>query len=315
MKKVVFLMRLHEGPGGEYSAAVFNWYGVLEHLGYEVFYEDYNSYNPLEFYEKIKILKPDFIFHPTYESFHSEFIKLREFSKVYCVHSDDDWRFDNYIKHWIPFTDGAIGYQNKKEAYDLEGAPENYYFRARWAFNPNTMMHDFSSKKTHALTHVGGFHGNKAQRLLELKNNPNLKTNIHCIEPKYSSYSWYLESYHKSIASLCFTGNSVNTGPQSKTRLAELPYYSVLVSEPWPDMHLWNMEPNKDFVLLENDNSIELLNKVILDKDFGNKMFESGKKILTEKNTVFHEWNEIMKHIDEDYINKDVNTILKKYKL
>jgi len=314
MKKVVFLMKLHEIPGGEYHTSIFNWYGILEHLGYEVFYEDYDTYEPSEFYEKIKTIKPDFIFHPTYQHFHPEFVRLREYSKVYCIHSDDDWRFDNFIKHWIPFTDGAIGYQNKKEAYLTEGAGENYYFRARWAFNPNTMKHTFFSKKAHALTHLGGFHGNKAQRFAALANDPNLCANIHCIEPKYSSYSFYLESFHKSVASLCFTGNSVNTGAQSKTRVAELPYYCILVSEPWPDMHLWNMEPGRDFVLLDGNDSIELLNRVFLDKSFADKMFESGKRILTEKNTVFHEWNEIMKQIDEDYANRDVDIILKKYK-
>ena len=97
MKKVLFLMRLRE-PNNEYTTAIFNWYGPLEHLGYEVHYYDYNGYNADDFYEYAKSLKPDYIFHPTYEGFHSEFHRLREFSKVYCIHSDDDWRFDNFSK-------------------------------------------------------------------------------------------------------------------------------------------------------------------------------------------------------------------------
>ena len=161
MKKVLFLLRIKESHSDNYTAAIYQWYGILEHLGYEVYYEDYNAYNPEAFYQLVKEHKPDYIFHPTYENFHAEFQRLREFSKVYCLHSDDDWRFNDYAKFWIPFTDGAIGYQNTKESYLIEGAPDDYYYRARWSFNPNTMHFDFSGKKEFALTHVGGFHGNK----------------------------------------------------------------------------------------------------------------------------------------------------------
>lgn len=312
MKRVIFLMKIKENNSSEYSPAIFNWYGVLEELGYEVYYRDYNSYNADEFYELVKEFKPDYVFHPTYESIHTEFIRLREFSKVYCIHSDDDWRFDNYVKYWIPFTDGAIGYQNHASVYTINtGVNENYYNRARWAFNPKTMLHSFSGEKIYKLTHLGGLHGNKQQKIDVLKNGG---LDVTLIDPKFGSYKSYLEGFAKSIASLCFTNNSLGTALQSKTRVAEVPYYCVLVSEPWPDYEFWNMEPNKDFVLLDGTGmSLEVLDKVLNDKSFSSKMYESAKSILINKNTVFHEWNKIMQNIDEDYKPKDINQILKQF--
>lgn len=313
MKKVLFLMKIREDHSNNYTPAIFNWYGILERLGYEVFYEDYSTYNPESFYELVKENKPDFIFHPTYENFHAEFVRLREFSKVYCIHSDDDWRFHDYVKFWIPFTDGAIGYQNNKESYLKEDAPVDYYQRARWAFNPNTMYFQFEGGKSYNLTHVGGLHGNKLQRVNELKSKG---LDVTLIDPKFTSYSAYLEAYSKSIASICLTNNSLGTASQSKTRVGELPFYSILVSEAWPNMELWNMEPNKDFILLDNsDQSLELIRKVIEDKKFADRMFKSGKDILLNHNTVFHEWNRIMQELDEEYRPVDINAIVQSYQL
>lgn len=305
-------MNLRE-PSGEYSPAIFNWYGILERMGYEVYYEDYSQYDPDAFYLLVKETKPEFIFHPTYVKFHSEFIRLREFSKIYCIHSDDDWRFEDYVKYWISFTDGAIGYQNNKQSYIEAGSPENYYLRARWAFNPNTMLFSFKGKKHYDVSHVGGLHGNKAQRVEDIRKKG---FDITCINPNFSSYSHYLESFNKSIVSLSLTSNSLGTGAQSKTRLSEIPYYCILASEPWPDMELWNFEPNKDFILLdESDNSFEMLERVIKDQDFANKMYTAGKKTLIRYNTVFHEWNKFMQQIDIDYKPVDVNKILSTYNL
>lgn len=313
MKRVVFLMKIKEHNSNEYSPAIFNWYGILEELGYEVYYEDYSSYNADEFYKLVKESKPDYIFHPTYEPLHTEVVRWREFSKVYCIHSDDDWRLDNFVKYWIPFTDGAIGYQNHSSAYTNLGASENYYNRARWAFNPKTMLHSFSSEKIYRLTHLGGLHGNKQHKINLLKSKG---LDITLIDPKFGSYRSYLEGFAKSIASLCFTNNSLGTALQSKTRLGEMPYYCVLVSEPWPDYELWNMEPNKDFVLLDGTStSLEVLDRVLNDEPFSSQMYESAKNILINKNTVFHEWNRIMQNIDPDFKIKDVNKILKQFNL
>lgn len=313
MKKVLFLMKIREDHSNNYTPAIFNWYGILERLGYEVFYEDYSSYNPESFYQLVKENKPDYIFHPTYDNLHAEFVRLREFSKVYCIHSDDDWRFDNYTKFWIPFTDGAIGYQSSKDVYLNEDAPSDYYQRARWAFNPNTMYFEFQGSKSHNLTHVGGLHGNKLEKVNELKSKG---LNIELIDPKFTSYSAYLEAYHKSIASICLTTNSLGTASQSKTRVGEMPFYSILVSEAWPNMEMWNMEPNKDFILIdESDRYLELIQKILKDKDFATQMHKSGKDVLLEHNTVFHEWDRIMQSLDKDYKPVNISTIIKSYQL
>lgn len=313
MKNVIFLLRLKETHADNFTADMMNWYGILEYLGYNVMYEDYRNYESEAFYMLVKEKKPDYIFHVTYEPFHPEFVRLREFSKVYCVHSDDDWRFDNFVKYWIPFTDGAIGHQNYKDAYLKEGASDDYYIRARWAFNPNMMHFEFTTPKKYNLTHVGGFHGDKRQRIDSIKA---AGLDVELIDPKFTSYRDYMHAYHQSIVSICLTPNSLTCAPQSKTRLAEMPYYCVLASEPWPNMEMWNMEPNKDFILIDSSQQyIELINKCIADRSFADKMFNSAKRILIEKNTVFHEWDKIMKKIDPDYKGINVNKLISKFQL
>ena len=45
MKKVVISLRhAHENNPQDYSAAIIYWYGVLDRMGYEVKYYDYNNY-------------------------------------------------------------------------------------------------------------------------------------------------------------------------------------------------------------------------------------------------------------------------------
>jgi len=312
MKRVVFLF--HERtPTGEYSPAIINWYGILERFGYDVYYEDYNVYNPGEFYSKMKKFKPDYIFHATYDKLHVEFQRLREFSKVYAIHSDDDWRYDTYTKYWIPYTDGAVGYQNHTDSYLASGAHENYYTRARWAFNPNTMYYEFPNEKSYGVTHVGNFHGGKREKIDNLiSNNVPVK-----LISNLDTFPEYLRTYKQSKISLCFTNNSLGTGAQSKTRVAEMPYYCVLASEPWPNMELWNMEPNKDFILLDFSNTkyIEMIERVLSDDEFYNAMYTSAKNITIQYNTVFHEWDRIMSNIDEDYEKHDIAKIVGSYNI
>lgn len=313
MKKALFLLRIKETHADNYTADMHNWYGVLEYLGYDVMYEDYRNYEPDAFYNLVRETKPDYVFHVTYESFHPEFVRLREFSKVYCIHSDDDWRFDNYTKYWIPFTDGAIGHQNHKDAYIKAGANSDYYTRARWSFNPNMMHYEFNTPKKYNISHLGGLHGDKAQRLDRLRSQG---LDIIAIDPKFTSYRDYVHAYHQSIVSVCLTSNSLNCEPQSKTRVAELPYYCVLVSEWWPNMDMWHMEPNKDFILIDaTQKHLELIDRCLSDPKFANQMYNSAKRILVEKNTIFHEWNKVMLNIDPDYKGIDVDKLISKFNL
>jgi hypothetical protein len=309
MKKVLFLMHLQNPGKNEYSPAIFNWYGILEKMGYQVFYHEYSDFNIDEFYTLIKDNKPDFIFHPTYDYIHTEFIKLREFSKVFVIHSDDDWRFNNYAKFWIPFTDGAIGYQNDKSSYVQCDAPENYYYNARWTFNPNTMYFKFDKSKLYNISHVGKLHGKKDESLKQVEKSG---YSVSKVDPNFNSYKDYMECFNKSIISLCFTSNVLGTAKQSKTRLGEMPFYCILASEVWPKMELWNMEPNKNFILIdESKNFVNVIDKILKDDDFKKSMFESGKNILLSKNTVFHEWNNIMSQFDPDFKRVNVELLLK----
>lgn len=309
MKKALFLMHLQQPGKAEYSPAIFNWYGILEKIGYEVFYHEYHNFNMDELYNVVKDNRPDYVFHPTYTNLHTEFTKLREFTKLYVIHSDDDWRFDNFAKFWTPFTDGAIGYQNSAAAYAQLGAAPNYYMRARWAFNPNTMFFKFDDQRPHDVTHVGKLHGTKDASLQSIvRRGVSVKT----IDPNFDSYEAYLKCYAESKVSLSFTSNVLGTAAQSKTRTAEMPFYCVLASEAWPQMELWNMEPGKDFILLDPaGNYVELINRVIKDPSFRKKMHESGKSVLLSKNTVFHEWNRFMQNIDPDFTPVDVEQLLK----
>lgn len=303
-------MHLQCPSKNEYSPAIFNWYGILEKFGYKVFYHEYNNFKFDELYNLVKTNKPDFIFHPTYNHLHTEFIKLKEFSKLYVIHSDDDWRFDDYTKYWIPFTDGAIGYQNQPESYLKYTQDKNYYYRARWAFNPNTMYFKFDPiEPIYKISHVGKLHGKKN---LTIENLESLGLIIDKIDPNFDSYQLYMECFHKSIISLCLTNNVLGTAKQSKTRLSEMPFYCILASEPWPKMEMWNLEPNKDFILIDNDkNFVYIIEKVIKDKEFREKMYKSGKEILINNNTVYHEWNNIMNQFDPDFKKFDINKILK----
>jgi len=317
MKTVLFLINVHKqyGDNQEYSPAMRFWYGILEKLGYNVYYEDYNHYDPDNFYQLVKEHRPDYIFHPTLKNIHTEFLRLREFSKVYLVHSDDDWRYDNYKKFWIPIVDGAIGHQNNKKTYMNDGAPENYYIRTTWGFNPNTMILDTQpSHKKFDVTHVGGIHGGRPKSINDLVS---VGVPIAIPSKGTSTYHDYLKYYNDSKISLCFTTNSVMTNKHNKGRTVEILYYSVLASEEWPDMEIMDLEPNKDFILLDYSNTkyLEMFEKVLNDDKFREQMFVSGRNKLLTKNTVFHRWDKIMSEIDEDYSPIDVNKILGEYGL
>ena len=146
--------------------------------------------------------------------------------------------------------------------------------------------------------------------IIQLLKSKNLDVEV--IDPKFTSYLYYLECFYKSKASICLTSNSFDHKPQSKTRIAEIPFYTVMISEWWPNLDLWNMEPNKDFILLDySDKCFEHIDKILNDDKAREQMFTSAKNILINQNTSFHEWNNIMMRIDEDYKSIDVNKLLK----
>ena len=293
MKKIVWLM--NEKQNGEYSSAIIFWYGALEKLGYEVIYYPYENYDIEIFYKEMKEYKPDFIFHPCYDKLHTEFSRLREFTKIYVVQSDDDWRFNEYSKYYIPFVDGTISYQADPKWYLEAGAQSNQIIPAKWAFNPNTMMWTDKSKDIF-LSHCGGLHANRNQLINEF-NQKGMPVEV----VNQVTYPTLIDSMNRSKFSLCFTGASQGNFKQKKGRVVEIGYHSLLVSEWFPDIEEY-FEPDKEFIMFNSvDEAIDKIKFVNSNESHYISMVNASRKRLVETNTVYHQWNNIMSKIDENY--------------
>jgi hypothetical protein len=305
-KKAVWLMM--EQERGEYSSAIVFWYGILEKLGYEVIYYPYETYDPEKFYQEMKEYQPDFIFHPCYDKLHTEFLRLREFTKIYVVQSDDDWRFENYSKFYIPLVDGTISYQANPQLYLDNGATQDQIISAKWAFNPNTLMVENEPEKDIVLSHGGSLYGDRETLIQEFisKNHPvSIASNV--------QYGQLLNLWGRSKYSLCFTKSSQGGFRQKKGRVAEIGYYSVLVSEPFPGIEDY-FEPEKEFIMFETvDEAINKINYYESNPEEYQKLLKASRTRIWQTNTVFHQWDNIMSKIDKDYKKQDINQILKNY--
>lgn len=309
MKKIVWLLNEYE-DANNHSIAVTFWFGNLEKLGYRVIYYPYENYNPEKFYLEMREYRPDFIFHPCYTVLHTELVRLREFSKVYVIQSDDDWRFENYAKFYIPFVDGTISYQADRQWYLNEGASEKAIISAKWAFNPNTMLTDLYSidKKDILLSHGGGIYGDR-KLLIEKFNNGNVPVTA----ASNIAYGQLLELYNRSKYALCLTKSSQGNFRQKKGRLAEMGYYSVIISEPFPNVETY-YDPGKEILIFETvEEAIDLIKYYESNLSEYSKILEASRKRLLNTNTSFHQWDTIMSIIDEDYKKHDINLILKEY--
>lgn len=307
-KKVVWLFR--EFDNNEHSSAVIFWYGVLENLGYEVIYYPYENYNPDKFYDEMKSYKPHYIFHAVYDGLHAEFYRLREFCKVYVVHSDDDWRFDNHSKFYIPFVDGCISYQGYKENYLNVGATADQIISLKWGFNPNTMMIDLVDQKDIILSHVGSLYGERPMIL-----NQFVQKGLPIKVLERSIYAGVLDTLNRSKYSLCLTKASQGDFRQKKGRVAEIPYYSVLVSEYFPTIENY-YDLDKEIVIFNTvDEAIDKIKFYESNELAYKTILEAGRRRLIQTNTVYHEWQKAMSIIDQDYNSLDINSIMKNYNL
>lgn len=293
MKKIVWLLKEYENE--EYSPAIIFWYGALEKLGYNVIYYPYETYEPEMFYKEMKEYKPDFIFHPCYDKLHIEFYKLREFTKIYVLQSDDDWRFDIYSKYYIPFVDGTISYQADPSWYIKAGAQPHQIIPAKWAFNPNTMIWEDKPKDIF-LSHCGGLHANRKQLIEEFNKKEMRVEVVHNV-----TYPTLIDSMNRSKFSLCFTNSSQGNFKQKKGRIVEIGYHSVLVSEWFPGIEEY-FEPEKEFIMFESvDEAIDKIKFISSHDSYYNNIKEASRKRLLETNTIYHQWNNIMSQIDEDF--------------
>lgn len=307
MKKVVWLMNEYER--GEHSSAIVYWYGILERLGYEVVYYPYEDYQPDQFYSEMVDYRPDFVFHPCYTKLHIELARLRDFCKVYVVQSDDDWRFDQYAKFYIPFVDGTISYQADRQLYLDNGADEHQIISAKWAFNPNTMMvEQRSNVKDILISHGGSLYGDREQLIYEFG-----VKGLPVVTASQVLYGQLLELWDRSKYSLCFTRSSQGGFRQKKGRVAEIGFHSVLVSEPFPDIEQY-YEPDKEFILFNTvDEAIDKIRYYESNPSEYTKMLTASRARVWNTNTAFHQWDTIMNVIDPDYTNQDINKIIKSY--
>lgn len=310
-KKIVWLCDIQKRNIStvEYSSAIIWWYGILEKFGYDVVYEEYAHYEPDEFYGMIKQHNPDFVFHPTYTNIHTELTRIREFTKLYIVQSDDRWRYDNYSKYWIPWIDGVITFEGDSNKYVSDGLNPNKFCKMNWSFNPNTMCLNEVLEKNKIISHVGSL-STYRQEMINKFNNQGCD-----IKPLHGiGYETVKNEWARSKYSLNFTMNSTNQIREPKGRIVEVPNYCVLVSEPFDTIN----EYLKDDEYIQFTSISEAIEKINYYNDNPNeyiKLFNRGRFGLWTRNTAYHEWNKILPLIDPDYVAIDPIAIIKEYHL
>jgi hypothetical protein len=310
MKKVVFLMEEKDRARDEYSSAIIWWYGILEKMGYEVLYYDYLNFNFDNFYKEVKEFGADFIFHPTYDKVHTEFIRLQEFAKTYVIHSDDDFRFNEFAKYWVPFVNGTIsfcgGVDHMKQLYSSVGCDDKTFIKEYWCFNPNTMAHNHKLPKEFGVCHIGSVYGERASKINEFHTR-GIKVEV--FQNKF--YSEFKELVSKSVFSLSFTKSSNLSLNQIKGRIFETPFSCILLTEPFPDMDKFYDLENEIVVFNSVQEACEKVQKIIQDTNRLEQIYNNGRTRLLSEHTAYHVWNRILTRIDEDYIPVDVSKILK----
>jgi len=311
MKKVVFLF--HENDAtipGERSPAMTWWYGILENMGYEVAYYDYVNFNFDAFYNEIKEYGPDFIIHAAYDQVHTEFVKLREIAKTFVIQSDDDYRFYNFGIYWIPFVDGIIsfcgGRETMKQMYYQAGATEESFLHGYWSFNPNTMMLDGRQENKTLISHAGSIYGTRQGLINQFKEKRGWDVDV----IKNVKYDEFKKRVASSAYSLCFTQASADPKiRQLKGRIFELPYHSILLSEPFPDMEQYYDLGEEIIVFNSVDDAIE---SILQNDVFTKSIKEKGKKRLLSNHTAYHVWDKyILPKMDPDYVPKNIAVLLK----
>lgn len=307
MKKVLWVMNSYNSNKTDMSPALVWWYGILENMGYEVFYYPYEDYNIEDLFETVKDNKPDFVIIAAYNAIHTELIRLREHTKVYVLQSDDRWRYADFSKFWIPFVDGVITFEGEITNYVSDGLKPEQFNKMKWSFNPNTMasvIDDVSNQ--YFASHTGGLHGNRRDMLAKFA-----AKGIEIFNKQTFAYEDTKIIWKNSKFSMCFTNNSLNSGKELKGRVVEIPNWCVLVTEHFPDMEQYYDMENDVISFVSVQEAIDKMNKLQEDPAEYKRIFENGKRKLWNQNTVYHEWNKILPNIDPDYKPIDVIKLLK----
>ena len=312
MKTVVFLFHENDPQmASEVSMARLWWQGILENMGYEVMYYDYANFNFDRFYSEIKEAKPDFIIHACYDALHTEFVKLREIAKTFVIQSDDDYRFDTYARFWIPIVDGIISFCGSREAipkaYYACGATEKTLMHGYWAFNPNMMSYDQTHERTTPVIHVGGVHADRLQKFKEFD-----ARGLPVLATPHLLYSEFKQKVSSSKVALAFTMAATMNLRQLKGRLFELPYFSLMAAEPFPDMETYYDLDKEILVFNSVQEAVEKIQRVLKNDALYTQMQEAGRKRLLSQHTCYHVWDRfILPKMDPDYKPVNVTELLK----
>ena len=304
-KKVIWLFKTERKSREDLSAAAVFWYGVLENMGYEVVYQNYYEYNAEEFYNSAKAYNPDFIICANYMDYiHTEFQRLREFSKVFLLTSDMHRFYESNVKFWIPFVDGIINFEGTKEWCLRDGLDEKGFLKMRWGFNPNIMTTNMLDK-TNEIYHYGGLHGNRRNLLHQFQSRgKNVLTTQDVL------YTQVKECLAKSKYSLCFSQNALGNRQELKGRVIEIPAYSVLLTEYAPE--LTDYYDDTEMILFNSvDEAVEKIEYYNSNPKEYDKLLHNGRRALWTRNTAYHEWNKILPNMDEDFKSLDVIKLLK----
>jgi len=281
---------------------------VLENMGYECNYYSYEKYDIEDLYKRVKEYKPDFIIVLAYDHLHTELIRLKEFTKVGVLQSDDKWRYGNFSRFWIPFVDFVLTFEGEEANYVSDGLKSDSFCKMRWAFNPTTMAYLNSVEDTlsYHVSHTGGMHGNRKEIINEFS-----KRGITIHIDQDPNYDVTKDIWNHSSYSLCITNNSLNTGKELKGRVVEIPNWCVLVTEPFPDMEQY-YDMDKECVLFNSvDEAVDKIKYLDNNQTEYKKIKEAGKRKLWNSNTVYHQWDTILHKIDPDYKKIDVIKLLK----
>jgi len=306
-KKVLWIANYYNSSTTDISPALIWWYNILENMGYEVFYYQYEEYNIEDLYETVRDNNPDFVIIAAYNIVHTELIRLKEHTKIYVLQSDDRWRYANFSKYWIPFVDGVITFEGEIENYVSDGLKAENFHKMKWAFNPNMMAKNSEHSSANILaSHTGGIHGNRREMIAKFKGN-----GLDIYNEQTNSYEETKNIWARSKFSMCFTNNSLNSGKELKGRVVEIPNWCVLVTEYFPDMEQYYDMENDVISFVEVKEAIDKMNRLSSDENEYKRIFENGKRKLWNQNTAYHEWNKILPNIDIDYKPIDVIKLLK----
>jgi hypothetical protein len=308
MKKVLWVMNSYNSSKTDISPALIWWYGILENMGYEVFYYPYEDYNIEDLYETVRDNKPDFVIVAAYNNIHTELLRLREHTKVYVLQSDDRWRYANFSKFWIPFIDGVITFEGELTNYVSDGLKTENFNKMKWSFNPNMMSKLDPNIKAQKIlvSHTGGMHGDRRNMLAGFSTK-----GVEIFNKQTQTYDETKAIWKNSKFSMCFTNNSLNSGKELKGRVVEIPNWCILVTEHFPDMEQYYDMENDVISFVSIQEAIDKINKLNFDDKEYKRIFENGKRKLWNQNTAYHEWNKILSNIDIDYKPIDVISLLK----